>query len=61
MITKYKKGLHQSSEYLAEYKVKSGIIISSKSFLANNDGEIFETNRIEFEIIPKTISWAYFN
>ena len=61
MIIKYKKGLHQASKYLREIKVKSGTIRSDKNFLANADGEIFETKEIIFEIIPKAIDWVMFD
>lgn len=60
LILKYKKGNHQSSKYLSELKVKSGTIKADKEFLANIDGEIFKTEQIKFEILPKAINWAYF-
>lgn len=60
LILKYKNGKHQSSPYLDEFKVLSGTLRSDKDFLANNDGEIFVDRKIEFEIAPKALSWAYF-
>ena len=61
MIIKYKNGNHQKSPYLNEYKTCEGIIKSSKSFLANIDGEIFETDKIDFKVLKKAINWIYFN
>lgn len=60
MILKYKKGRHQASKYLREIKVKSGTIKSDKKFIANADGEIFETDEIIFEVIPKALNWVIF-
>ncbi|MDU2558007.1 MAG: YegS/Rv2252/BmrU family lipid kinase [Anaerococcus prevotii] len=60
MILKYKKGKHQTSPHLNEYKISCGQISSDKDFLANIDGEIFNTNRINFKVIPSAISWIYF-
>lgn len=59
LIIKYKKGLHHSSKYLSQIKVRSGRIRSKTAFLANADGEIFKTNEINFRIIPKAINWVY--
>lgn len=61
LILKYKKGKHKSSKYLSELKIKSGTIKCSKEFLANIDGEIFKDIKIDFEVIPKAINWAYFS
>ncbi len=61
MIIKYKNGNHQKSPYLNEYKTFEGVIKSSKSFLANIDGEIFETDKIDFKVLKKAINWIYFN
>ena len=61
MIIKYKKGLHQSSKYLREIKVTSGTIKSKTEFLANADGEIFKTNEIKFEVLPKALNWVIFS
>lgn len=60
LILKYKKGKHQSSKYLSELKVKSGTIKADKEFLANIDGEIFKDKKINFEVVPNAINWAYF-
>lgn len=60
LILKYKKGKHQSSAYLDEFKVLSGEIRSDKEFLANIDGEIFRDKVIRFEVKPKALNWAYF-
>lgn len=61
MIIKYKKGKHQASKYLREIKVKSGSISSDEKFIANADGEIFETNKIKFEVLPKVLNWVLFD
>lgn len=60
MILKYKKGKHQTSPHLNEYKISCGQISSDKDFLANIDGEIFTTNKIDFKLIPSAVSWIYF-
>ena len=60
LIIKYKKGKHQSSKYLDEFKVRGGKIKSKSPFLANIDGEIFTTDQIKFEVIPSSLNWAYF-
>ena len=60
MILKYKKGKHRTSPHLNEYKISCGHISSDKAFLANIDGEIFTTNKINFKVIPSAISWIYF-
>lgn len=60
LILKYKNGRHQSSPYLDEFKVISGTLKSDRDFLANNDGEIFVDDKIDFKIIPKSLNWAYF-
>lgn len=60
MILKYKKGKHRTSPHLNEYKISSGQISSDKDFLANIDGEIFTTNKIEFKVVPAAIKWIYF-
>lgn len=60
MILKYKKGKHRTSPHLNEYKLSRGQISSGKDFLANIDGEIFTTNKINFKVIPSAISWIYF-
>ncbi|WP_297282145.1 diacylglycerol kinase family protein [uncultured Anaerococcus sp.] len=60
LIIKYKKGEHQSSKYLDEFKIRGGKIKSKTPFLANIDGEIFTTDQIKFEVIPNSLNWAYF-
>ena len=60
MILKYKKGKHKTSPQLNEYKISSGEISSDTDFLANIDGEIFTTNKLNFKVIPSAISWIYF-
>lgn len=60
MILKYKKGKHRTSPQLNEYKISCGQISSDKIFLANIDGEIFATNKINFKVIPSAISCIYF-
>lgn len=60
MILKYKKGKHRTSPHLSEYKISCGQISSDKNFLANIDGEIFTTNKIDFKVLPSAISWIYF-
>lgn len=60
LIKKYKKGRHKESKYINEIKVKSGTIKSKNKFIANADGEIFETKEIRFEVLPKALNWVIF-
>lgn len=59
-IRKYKTGRHENSPYITSFNVKEGLIKSPKSFMANIDGEIFKTNRIDFKILEKSLNWIYF-
>lgn len=58
LILKYKKGEHTKNKNIIFKSIKSGKIISDKEFLANVDGEIFKTNKLEFEVLPQSISFA---
>lgn len=60
LIKKYKEGRHKESKYINEIKVKSGTIKSKNKFIANADGEIFETKEIRFEVLPKALNWVLF-
>lgn len=60
MIKKYKEGRHKDSKYIREIEVISGKIKSKEKFIANADGEIFETNEIKFEVLPKALNWVLF-
>lgn len=60
LIKKYKEGRHKESRYINEIKVKSGTIKSKNKFIANADGEIFETKEIRFEVLPKALNWVLF-
>ncbi|MGO3017637.1 MAG: diacylglycerol/lipid kinase family protein [Anaerococcus sp.] len=60
LIIKYKAGKHENSKYFESYKVKSCTIKSNKNFIGNIDGEIFETNQIDFKVLEKAINWIYF-
>ena len=61
MIKKYKEGRHKESKYIREVLVKSGTIRSKDKFLANADGEIFQTNEIKFQVLPKALNWVLFD
>ncbi len=61
MIKKYKEGRHKESKYIREVLVKSGTIRSKDKFLANADGEIFQTNEIKFQVLPKALNWVVFD
>jgi len=61
MIKKYKEGRHKDSKYIREVLVKSGTIRSKDKFLANADGEIFQTNEIKFQVLPKALNWVLFD
>lgn len=60
LIKKYKEGRHKESKYINEILVKSGSIRSKNKFIANADGEIFETNEIKFQVLPKALNWVVF-
>lgn len=61
LIKKYKEGRHNESKYIREILVTSGTIRSKDKFIANADGEIFETNEIRFEVLPKALNWVVFD
>lgn len=61
MIKKYKEGRHKDSKYISEILVTAGTIKSNNKFLANADGEIFETNKIRFKVLPKALNWVVFD
>ena len=61
MIKKYKEGHHKDSKYIREILVTAGTIKSKDKFIANADGEIFETNEIRFEVLPKALNWVIFD
>lgn len=60
MIKKYKEGRHKDSKLINEILVTAGTIKSKNKFIANADGEIFETNEIKFEVLPKALNWVLF-
>lgn len=60
LIVKYRFGKHLGNKGITEYLVKSGKIKSDKKLIANIDGEIFESNEIDFKVVEKAIKWAYF-
>ena len=60
MIKKYKEGRHKDSKYIREIEVISGRIKSKEKFIANADGEIFETDEIRFKVLPKALNWVIF-
>lgn len=59
LIVRYKFGLLENSKYLDEIKIKKGKIKSDTPILANIDGEIFQSKKINFEIIEKALTWSY--
>ena len=61
MIKKYKEGRHKDSKYISEILVTAGTIKSKDKFIANADGEIFETNEIRFKVLPKALNWVIFD
>lgn len=60
LIKKYKEGRHKESKYINEILVKSGTIKSKNKFIANADGEIFETDEIKFQVLPQALNWVVF-
>lgn len=61
MIKKYKEGRHKDSKYIREILVTAGTIRSRDKFIANADGEIFESNEIKFQVLPKALNWVVFD
>lgn len=61
MIKKYKEGRHKDSKYIREILVTAGTIKSKDKFIANADGEIFETDEIRFKVLPKALNWVIFD
>lgn len=61
MIKKYKEGRHKDSKYIREILVTAGTIRSKDKFIANADGEIFESNEIKFQVLPKALNWVVFD
>ncbi len=59
LIIRYKFGLLENSKYLDEIKIKKGKIKSDRPILANIDGEIFQSEEINFKIIEKSLTWSY--
>lgn len=61
MIKKYKEGRHKDSKYIREILVTAGTIRSKDKFIANADGEIFESNEIKFQVLPNALNWVVFD
>ena len=61
MIKKYKEGRHKDSKFIREISVTAGTIRSRDKFIANADGEIFESNEIKFQVLPKALDWVVFD
>ena len=59
LIIRYKFGLLENSKYLDEIKIKKGKIKSDRPILENIDGEIFQSEEINFKIIEKALTWSY--
>lgn len=60
VIPKYKKGEHLGEKMLDFYPVKSGKIYSNTKLLANVDGSIFQSNKLEFKVLKEAIQLAIF-
>jgi diacylglycerol kinase (ATP) len=56
LLPKYIKGQHHSIKEVRFYKSRKIKLTSEKKIYVNLDGEIFEDNEAEFEIIPKGIN-----
>lgn len=61
MIKKYKEGRHKDSKFIREILVTAGTIRSRDKFIANADGEIFESNEIKFQVLPNALNWVVFD
>lgn len=61
LVLKYRKGKHFGSKKMYYARITKGWLESTngKKFLANYDGEILETDRLEFELLPKVLPLAF--
>lgn len=59
LLPLYKTGNHLNSPEVLSMEVESGTIKSKDKVLANINGEIFESNEINFKILKSAINFAY--
>ena len=58
LIFKYKKGQHLSSDLIRLQSLTSGRIDFEEVIVVNADGEIFETDHLDFKVKPKSLKFA---
>lgn len=58
LIFKYKKGAHLSHPLIHFQKLTKGSIKFEKELMVNVDGEIFTTDFLDFEVVPKALRFA---
>lgn len=56
LLPKYKKGKHLDLKLVHFYRCKKIHIVSTRKFPYNIDGEVFYTNKLNVEIIPKAVN-----
>ena len=56
LLPKYQKGKHTNLKQVHFFNCKKVHIVSTRSFPANIDGEVFYTNKLRIEICPKAIN-----
>ena len=54
----YKKGAHLSHPLIHFQKLTKGSIKFEKELMVNVDGEIFTTDFLDFEVLPKALRFA---
>ena len=58
LIFKYKKGAHLSNPFIHFQKLTHGNIKFEKELMVNVDGQIFTTDYLDFEVVPKALRFA---
>jgi len=61
LIPKYKKGTHIGHPAVHCWKAKAGQIrFQTERLLGNFDGEIFESETLDFQVMPKALRFAFY-
>lgn len=62
LIPKYKKGTHIGHPAIHCWKATAGQIrYTSERLLGNFDGEIFEADTLDFNVMPKALRFAFYS
>ncbi len=62
LIPLYKKGRHLADPAVHHVSIRSGSLIAlpGQQLLGNIDGELFETDRLDFQVLPKAVRFAFY-